>query len=461
MKITYCKQAFIGLSVCFILLISSCQKQDDYLDVKGNNYDVIPSALRDYQALLNSDGIMNSSYPDLGYLCTDNLYLLSSTWSAAFLAMERNAYVWLPDLYEGNTFSEWNNLYRIIQYANIVLEGIGKISTENSNSLAKDQLKGSALFFRSMARYSLLQQFALPYDSATAQTDMGIPLKEEADIHATVIRNSVQECYERIIADLKTAAALLPVSVGFKTNPCKAAAYGLLARTLLHTGNYQQVYLYSDSALQLNNALMDFNGLNASTAYPFPAFTSQQPEVIFFARGNIYNTARLSYVDTTLYNSYQNNDLRKNLFFNKVSDQHGFRGSYSSSLYPFSGIATNEIYLIRSEAAARTGQISKAMNDLNTLLQKRWKTGTYIPMSALDETDALQKILTERRKELPVTGNIRWEDLRRLNRDTRFAKTITHIINGQTYTLAPNDKKYVLPIPDDEIRLSGIPQNIR
>lgn len=461
MKLNYFKAAFIGWFVCFTLFLSSCRKQDEYLDVKGNNYDVIPSSLRDFQALLNMDGILNGNYPNLAYLGTDNLYLLSSTWSAAFLAMERNAYIWQPDLYEGNTFNEWNNLYRIIQYANIVLEGIGKISTGNRNSMVKDQLKGSALFFRSMARYNLLQQFSLPYDSATAQTDLGIPLKEEADIHAPVTRNTVQECYERVLADLRTAAALLPVSVAFKTNPSKSAAYGLLAKTCLHTGNYQQAYRYADSALQLNNALMDFNGLNPTIAYPFPAFTSQQPEVIFFARGNIYNTVRLSYVDTTLYSSYQNNDLRKSLFFNKVLDQHGFRGSYCGNLYPFSGIATNELYLIRSEAAARTGRISQAMNDLNALLQKRWKTGTYLPMAALDETDALQKILAERRKELPLTGNIRWEDLRRLNRDTRFARTITHIINGQTYTLAPNDRKYVLPIPNDEIRLSGIPQNIR
>jgi len=40
-------------------------------------------------------------------------------------------------------------------------------------------------------------------------------------------------------------------------------------------------------------------------------------------------------------------------------------------------------------------------------------------------------------------------------------KTVTHVINGVTYTLLPNDKRYALPIPDQEIQLTGIPQNVR
>ena len=94
-------------------------------------------------------------------------------------------------------------------------------------------------------------------------------------------------------------------------------------------------------------------------------------------------------------------------------------------------------------------------------MQKRWKAGTFIPFTAATATDALTKIINEKRKELPFTGSIRWEDLRRLNKEPQFAKTLIRILNGQTYSLPPNDAKYTLPIPDDEIRLSGIAQNIR
>ncbi len=71
------------------------------------------------------------------------------------------------------------------------------------------------------------------------------------------------------------------------------------------------------------------------------------------------------------------------------------------------------------------------------------------------------KILEERRKELPFTGQLRWEDLRRLNKDQRFAKILVRTIAGNEYQLLPNSKRYVFPIPDIEIELSGIPQNER
>jgi hypothetical protein len=104
------------------------------------------------------------------------------------------------------------------------------------------------------------------------------------------------------------------------------------------------------------------------------------------------------------------------------------------------------------------GNASAAMNDLNTLLMKRWKTGTFIPYTAINATDALSKILTERRKELLMRG-IRWSDLRRLNKEPQFAKTLIRVIGGQTYYLYPNDKRYVFPIPLQIIQMTGVPQN--
>ncbi len=102
-----------------------------------------------------------------------------------------------------------------------------------------------------------------------------------------------------------------------------------------------------------------------------------------------------------------------------------------------------------------------ALADINTLLQKRYTPASFKPWSSADRDAIIDKIILERRKELPYTGNIRWEDLRRLNLEARFAVTLTRQSQGKTYTLTPNDPRYVLPIPDDEIRLSGIAQNPR
>lgn len=81
-------------------------------------------------------------------------------------------------------------------------------------------------------------------------------------------------------------------------------------------------------------------------------------------------------------------------------------------------------------------------------------------MISNDATEVLRLVLNERRKELAFRG-IRWSDLRRLNKDERFAVTLSRTLNGQTYQLSPNDKRYVIPIDEQEIRLSGIEQNER
>lgn len=126
----------------------------------------------------------------------------------------------------------------------------------------------------------------------------------------------------------------------------------------------------------------------------------------------------------------------------------------------FSGLATDEMYLIRAESYARTGKVSEAISDLNILLQNRYKTGTFTPYStSLSEKQALDTILSERRKELPFRG-LRWADIRRLNKEGANI-TLTRRLNGQIHTLPPNDLRYVLPIPPDVLRLSNIENNPR
>ncbi|MNX64087.1 SusD family protein [compost metagenome] len=99
------------------------------------------------------------------------------------------------------------------------------------------------------------------------------------------------------------------------------------------------------------------------------------------------------------------------------------------------------------------------MEDLNTLLSKRFGAG-FVPYTATDQKNAILTILKERRKELLFRG-LRWMDLRRLNKEPEYAVTLTRIVNGTTYTLPPNDPRYVYPIPPDEIAISGIEQNER
>ena len=112
---------------------------------------------------------------------------------------------------------------------------------------------------------------------------------------------------------------------------------------------------------------------------------------------------------------------------------------------------------MRAEAYARMGKTVEAMSDLNTLLSKRFKTGSFTPLTAIDATDALNKILIERRKEL-LMRNLRWMDIKRLNKEGANI-SLQRFINGQYYTLPPNDPRSALSLPDDLVSLYGLKQN--
>ena len=73
-------------------------------------------------------------------------------------------------------------------------------------------------------------------------------------------------------------------------------------------------------------------------------------------------------------------------------------------------------------------------------------TGTYVDITERDPEKLLQLILDERRREC-MFKSLRWFDLKRLNKDPRFAKTVTHKFFGEVYTLEPESPHYVLPFP--------------
>lgn len=449
-----------------ILLLLSCNKRDVFLDSKSNKADVTPTTLADFQALLDNDVVMNANYPSLGIIGADNFYVDYTIWQATNTVQERNAYIWLPDIYNGESGFDWQYTYQKVVYSNIVLEGLNKLAVDAVQEPEKKRLIGSALFFRAYAFYDLAQLFAPVYQTTTAASDPGIPLRVSSDVNAPVTRASIAETYHQILEDLAKAVELLPANTGYLTRPSKAAAQGLLARVYLTMGDYPSALSNANQALQFNAPLLDFNTVNATATIAFPAFQNAIPEILFYATSLSFGM--LSYsnqkTDTLLYRSYAVNDLRRTVFY-KDNGVKGiaFKGSYTGTITPskFSGIATNELWLIRAEAHARLQQTSEALSDLNTLLVKRWKKGTFLPVTATGPDDALAKIIAERRKELPFSGNLRWEDIRRLNKEPAFAITLQRMLNGQLYTLEPGDKRFVLPIPDIEIQLSGIAQNQR
>jgi hypothetical protein len=449
----------ILIYMCCLIFLFACNKQEEWLDVKSNRADVTPTTIKDFQALLDNPDIMNDLHPGMPLASADNYYVLSTTWQAD-ASYAKNVYNWASgDFYlNASSVTDWAGPYITTEYANIALEGLNKIPQTPENLQVWNNCKGSALFYRAYSFFDLVNTFAKPYNATTAATDLAIPLRLTADVNERSVRASVQETYDRIITDLKEALLLLPATPLYQTRPSTFAANALLARAYLAMGDYVNAGLHADKALAGSYKLIDFNTLSTSVSYPMPTFPNN-PEIIFFTRCNSFTLASTNAIaDSLLVKSYGVNDLRKNFFYTAVP---AFKGSYTTSSGTFGGLAINEQYLIRAEAAARAGNATNAMQDLSTLLAKRWKANTFVALTATSAANALDQVIAERRKELPFTGILRWIDLRRLNSDSRYALTLTRILNNQTYTLPPNDSRYVLPIPDLEIKMSGIQQNPR
>lgn len=444
------------LLVIFAAMMGGCSK---YLDAPPNKSYVIPSTLKDFQALLDNYTILNNVDISVGEISADNYYLNYADWAALSDEGQRRMYTWEKDYFFQFNASDWQRPYLAVYYANTVLDNIDDVERNAANAMQWDNVLGQALFVRAKTYCQLTAAFTKAYNPVTAMTDMGIPLRTNSDFNIVAERSSLAETYNTIIADLKTSAALLPVTPVHVMRPCRTAAYALLARTYLNIGNYDSSLRYADLCLQLKSNLLDYNTLTASATYPIQQFNAEVIYESFMPTPAPLNNSRAK-IDSALYQSFASNDLRKTVFFkDNGNGSVGFKGSYEGGTAPFSGIAVDELFLIRGESYARKNDKTNALNDLNTLLIKRYKTGLFVPVTAIDANDALDKILVERRKELLMRG-LRWFDLKRLNFEGRNI-TIKRVLNQLTYTLAPNDLRYALPIPEEVIKLSNILQNPR
>lgn len=444
----------------YILLISCCFACcKKYLDAKPDKKLEIPDKISDVQALLNNESIMNLNDPATGEVSADNYYLTDADWAGSPTVSERNMYIWASDITLNDFPNHWSILYQIVGVANVALESIDKIAPDVNEQDAWNNVKGSALLYRAKAFLVVAGLWAKAYDANTAKTDPGIPLRLSSDYKVLTTRSTVEQTYERIVNDLKEAVSLLPPHSAHVMHPSRAAAFGLLARTYLMMGLFDSAENYAVKCLAINSDLLDYNALDTDASSPIPKFNT---EVIMHSRIPIpdifYHRAK---IDSSLYRSYSDNDLRKKIFFRDNGDStYWFKGSYDHSIALFDGIATDEIYLIKAECLARNGKIEEAMETLNSLLIKRWKIGTFIPLSAIDTQSALKIILAERRKEL-IFRDLRWTDLKRLNKEPALKETIQRKLNGEEYKLEAGDNRYALPIPQSVINISSIEQNPR
>lgn len=453
---------YVSLAACCAL---SCNKQK-FLDEKPSSDITVPRTLPDCQALLDNEVVLSET-PVLGELSSDNYYLIPTFWNG-LKTVEHNGYIWKSDIFEGEgNIGDWNLPYKQVFYANVVLDALEhNISKTATNEQQWNKIKGAALFIRAYAFYNLAQVFAPVYDNTTANKDLGIPLRLTPNVNEVSARATNQETYQQIIVDLKESAPLLPeqVEVNNRNRPSRPAAFAMLARVYLSMRVYDKAEKYSDSCLKLYDKLIDYNSLDKVTSIPF---SPKNDETLYQSKILTTNgvlkglTIRNSIIDSTLRQSYEEHDLRDTIYFTKNSNGLPIlKGSYNGSIFLFSGLATDEVYLTRAECLARAGNVAAAIKDLNKLLITRWETGTFTDFTVTSAEAAKQLILTERRKELAFRG-LRWTDIRRLNKEGANI-TLARKIGGQDYDLPANDLRFTMLIPPDVMALNDhLQQNPR
>ncbi|WP_177217110.1 RagB/SusD family nutrient uptake outer membrane protein [Pedobacter insulae] len=431
------------------------------MDKKPNKALLIPQKLADFQALL--DNITMNRVPDLQHIAADDCFVDDGGFSSLDI-ISQNAYIWSQDTYQNiPIISGWNTPYSQVFYCNIVLDGLEKIKDTETDKVGMGQIHASALFYRAFAFFNLLQVFAAPYGGGNENSLLGVPIRLSADVNEVVPRSNLKESYDLVVKDLERSIELFSTGGSAKSRPSKAAAQALLARVYLAMSNYKMSKQYASIVLASNEKLLDYNLLDSTSTRPLPnPLLAVNDEVIFYATilDLTFTGSSVVCIDSSLTASYGNGDLRKPMFFRKNGKYWSMKGNYSGARQYFNGLATDEMILIQAECLAREGAVEEAMANLNKLLVKRWKKNQFVPLTAINQKDALSKILAERRKELVCRG-LRWSDLRRFNLINEDKITMKRNILNKEYQLLPNDKRYVFAIPNDAVILGGLIQNER
>ncbi|WP_312399084.1 RagB/SusD family nutrient uptake outer membrane protein [Sphingobacterium sp.] len=439
---------------CFLVALIGCNK---FLDEKSKSSLAIPKTVKDLQALMDYELYTIRSFP-VGMDVAADYYFMNDN-DVKSLATELNDIYLLNN--KESKLSDWFESYKKIMYANIVLDNIGEAALDGLTVADKNLTKGTALFHRSWNFFWLVQQFAPAYEAGTAQLELGIPLRTTSDINTSYQRATLEETFAQIVKDLKEAVVLLPELPLKKTRPSKAAAYAFLARVLLYMGNVEEALRYATLCLQIQRDLMDYNLISPDNAAPFELMNE---EVIFHcslaSSGGIFGGTK-AYVDTLLFKSYREDDLRKSLYFKKNANGfYNFRGNYAGPIgtAEFAGLATDEIYLIKAECEARSDKVIDANNTLTQLSTARYATGGE-PKVPKEQNELINFILDERERELAFRSGIRWADIKRLNKLYNAGIRIKRIVDGKEYVLEPNDKRYAMLIPSTVIVEGGLIQN--
>lgn len=454
------------------LLMVSCKK--DFLEIipKGK---LIATTVSDYNLLLSHLDLINQS-TDAQVLMGDEMAAVG-TYFLGGTARTQRLFRWDDVIYEPDQDAiEMNVPMRNIYVFNkIILEAPNAI---DGTDLQKKSIVAEARAGRAWSNFLLINYYGKPYNPATAATDPGYPIVTEADVTQTQFtRASVKEMYDFILADLTAAIPDLPAQTTHRTRMSRASAEAILGKVYLFMGRY------ADALKELNASiadlatattpvrLYDYN-VNFATGGIFlpigtfgPAYpTTVNNEENLYAKqfSNTWNFVSSELVLTPATIAlYGSSDLRRR-FMSATPYPSGsaFPAGTLRKTGPNAtqfGMVLPDVYLMRAECKAQTGDLVGAKADLEILRTKRMPAAdAIVPASIANDQQALIRyVLDERIREFSGQG-YRWFDMRRLSVNSNLNATVRyeHILYNADgtiirFTLKP--ERLVLRLPQKVI----------
>ncbi len=328
-----------------------------------------------------------------------------ATWGGTF-AQPRE--VFRKIILSDNAFVRdfWLNNYEVINQANLIVDNIELVDEES-----QDRVEGEAKFLRGLAFFDLVRFFGKQYEAGQQNSQPGVPLSVQGIIDYSadlrVARNSVEEVYAQVVADLTSAYSLLPETNGIFAD--KYAAQALLARVYLQQGNYEGAREASNDVIENSGhslvasyeAAFNNDSDVAEDVFAFQV-TSQDGEndlIIHYADQS--NGGRGG--DITINDAYVNkfnspSDERASFFYTSAQNGGRLTSKYTNQFANIPFIRLAEMYLIRAEANLRsqTEVGNTPLDDVN-LVRSRANADDLQTVSVAD-------VLLERERELAFEG---------------------------------------------------------
>ena len=322
---------------------------------------------------------------------------------------------------DDNPSSHWSYLYSIIQNCNLILMNIDKLVIDEDDKAYRDDLKGEALAIRGLALFDLTRIFGYPYLKDNGAS-LGVPIIEGlSTIDSKPTRNTVAQCYTKIIDDLTQSLSLL----GEKFNKGKINKWGamvLLSRVYLYKGeNANALKMASDAIIGAEkNKYALWTNEDYPTAWGEDASASKPGEVLFeivnlttdspgkesMGYLNSYDGYDDMCITCSFYQFLKEDpkDIRLKLlsfdkkyyaYVNKYQPQR--EENIEDANIPL--IRLSEAYLNAAEAAVKENDNDAAVKYLDPIVKRANPDNTVV-----GQTITLERVLNERRKELVAEG---------------------------------------------------------